>query len=570
MTEPTKPGLTVLGKLISFLLIVLLLGIGGYVVYTKMLAPKMAPQNASSGGTVKIPSGQAQPAQGNANIDTSDVVEAKTSVGALAPAAMFLPKDDTIVIELSEYAGYAGLIVANGGLDPNPNSMFAKYGVKVKLTLSEDESWSKLNAGQIAGSATTADVLAIYGRQLQAVVPAQIGFSRGADALVVRQDVKRINQLKGKLIAAAQFNESDFMIRYLAQEAGMDVNMVNDIRAGRDPDKLNVVYCKDAFAAGDLFLKDIKAGGNSIAGCMTWDPKTTEVVQDSGGQANVLVTNKNLLVVADVLILNKPWAQKNPDKVRGIVAGMLEGNRAVRSNPDNYLSVIGKVFKWDNTETRRQLAKVHLSNLPENTAFFGGTMDAAGSFSGIYQMAVLAYGPRLIPNPIDAENFLAIDALRALEKEGFGKGDVVAIAPIRSGQGGTLENDPLLSKDIRFFFEPNSYKLDMSNKDNDRNLAALKQMLQVSPGSSILLRGHVDNARVAEFRKQGGDAFVREMALKAMELSKNRANEVRRALQERYQIPTERLNTVGRGWEEPAGADSEKNRRVEAQWFTIE
>ena len=147
---------------------------------------------------------------------------------------------------------------------------------------------------------------------------------------------------------------------------------------------------------------------------------------------------------------------------------------------------------------------------------------------------------------------------------------VVATIENKPGQAGSLENDPLLSKDIRFFFEPNSYKLDMTNKDNDKNLAALKQMLQVSPGSSILLRGHVDNARVADFRKQGGETFVREMALKAMELSKNRANEVRRVLQERYQISNERLNTIGRGWEEPAGPDSEKNRRVEAQWFTIE
>ncbi len=73
----------------------------------------------------------------------------------------------------------------------------------------------------MAASVTTVDVLAAYGKQLHAVVPVQIGFSRGADGIVVRSDIKRINQLKGKTIATAQFTEVDFFIRYLAQEAGL-------------------------------------------------------------------------------------------------------------------------------------------------------------------------------------------------------------------------------------------------------------------------------------------------------------------------------------------------------------
>ena len=53
-------------------------------------------------------------------------------------------------------AGYAGLIAANGGLEPTENSLFFKnHGFKVKLTISEDETWSELNEGKIAASVTT-------------------------------------------------------------------------------------------------------------------------------------------------------------------------------------------------------------------------------------------------------------------------------------------------------------------------------------------------------------------------------------------------------------------------------
>lgn len=60
------------------------------------------------------------------------------------------------------------------------------------------------------------------------------------------------------------------------------------------------------------------------------------------------------------------------------------------------------------------------------------------------------------------------------------------------------------------------------------------------------------------------------MALKAVEFSKARAGEIKRLLVERHQADPARLDIAGHGWDEPAGSDPEQNRRVEAQWFTLE
>lgn len=492
-------------------------------------------------------------------------------VPKLAPPAPYTPKDNILDIELSEYAGYAGLIVANGGLEPNDNSIFAKkYGFKVRLKLSEEESWSALNSGKMAASATTVDVLAVYGRQFNVVVPVQIGFSRGADGIVVRKDVKRVNDLKGKVLAASQFTEADFFIRYLAQEAGLGVNMLGDLKDKPDPTKINLVYADDAFIACDHFMQELDGGTQRMMGCVTWAPRTTEAVAESKGKATLLTTNKNLLVIADILIVNKGFAQAQPKMVEGLVAGLLEGNKLVRDNPDPQLDLIGKAFKWDREKTRGELTKVHLSNGPENLAFFSGAIDAAGSFGGIFQSAVYAYGPELIKDPVDAERFASLDALKAMEAAGAFAGQTISIAPIKTAGAGPVESDPLLSKNIRFLFQPNSAALDVNNQENLKNLAALKQLLQVSPGSTILLRGHVDNSRVEEFRNQGGDAFLRQMAMKAIDFSKQRANEIKRLLVEREKVDAARLEAIGRGWEEPLGGEFEQNRRVEAQWFTLE
>src|SRR5687767_6512188 len=273
-----QPRFTALGKFISILLVAGLVTLGVY----------MLRGGFGSGDNPSSATSDAGPEGG-----APEVTEVKVEVPKLSPPAPFPFKDNIVPIEISEYAGYAGLIAANGGLEPTENSYFFKnHGFKVRLTISEDEDWSELNEGKLAASVTTVDVLAAYGKQLHVVVPAQIGFSRGADGIVVRSDIKRINQLKGKTIATAQFTEVDFLIRYLAQEAGLQINPLGSLDATPHPERLNLVYTEEGFGAGDLFLNDIKSGQNKLAGCVTWEPKVSEVVEGSGGQAHVLTTNR--------------------------------------------------------------------------------------------------------------------------------------------------------------------------------------------------------------------------------------------------------------------------------------
>lgn len=554
--------MTTRGKVVLTLLVLAVLAFGVYK-WTGKNRPSSAPSETTASATTGNTAAKTA-------LTASDFVSPVFSCPLLPPPVAYIPKDDTIDIELSEYAGYSGIIAANGGLAPSENSHFyKKHGFKVRITLSEEESWPALNTGRIGASATTVDVLTSYCRNFAVTAPVQIGFSRGADGIVVRKEIRRINDLRGRILVTSQFTEADFFIRYLAQEAGLAVNILNSPDDAPHPDKANLLFATDAFAAADLFLKDLKTGDNLLAGCVTWAPKTTETVDASNGAAVLLTTNKNLLIIADILVVNRGFAAANPKIVAGLVEGILEGNRLVRDHPGAQLDTIARAFKWTREKTSAELAKVHLSNLPENLAFYSGSMDSAGSFSGIYTSALLCYGP-LIDNPVDADRYMDPSHLRALQAAGAFPGQTVSIAPIRSAATGALEGNPLLTKDIHFLFEANSATLQIADRGNQQSLDSIKRLLQVSPGSTILLRGHVDNALVETFRKQGGDALVRSMALKAMELSKNRSNEIRRILIGDLQVPAERIETIGRGWEEPAGPDADQNRRVEVQWFTVE
>jgi NitT/TauT family transport system substrate-binding protein len=557
--------LTPLGTFLTIAIIGGLIGLGAWLMLRPQPAAPTTPPTAAQAA-------QAAPVNEAPDPDAPKTIEPATSVVRLDAAAPHLPKSPVIEVSISEYAGYAGLLAANGGqLEPNAGSLFtSRYGIQVKLHRAEEDLFSDVNSGKIPVLATTVDTLAVLGRQFNVTVPVQLGFSRGADAIVVCSDIPSINALKGRVISSAQFNETDFLIRYLAGEAGIPVQVLPDLTQQPAPDRIGVVYCADAFSAADLFASELKRAQPRLAGCIGWAPRIFDVLDGSGGKARLLVSNKNLLLVADILVCNRGWAEANPKQVEALVAGTIAGNQLVREDPDNQLGGLMKAFGWDRAKAKTELARVHLSNGPENLAFFAGTIDAAGSYGGIFQAAIGAYGSQLIPNPADPDRFLALTALKGLDAAGAFTGQRIAIAPIRSTAGAPLEGSPLLSKDVRFLFEANSSLLDLKNTDNLRWLDSIRSYLQISPGSLIVLRGHVDNQRVPEFRQQGGEALVKSMGLKALELSKQRAAEVKRVLIERLKLDPARVEAVGRGWEEPTGTDPEKNRRVEVQWFTLE
>jgi NitT/TauT family transport system substrate-binding protein len=250
----------------------------------------------------------------------------------------------------------------------------------------------------------------------------------------------------------------------------------------------------------------------------------------------------------------------------------------VRTSPDKYLPVIAKAFKWKPEDAKSEVAKVHLANLPENQAFFAGTLESAGSFEYIYETSIYVYGSGLISNPVEAAKLPDLSHLQAIEKSGQFKDQKAAITPIR-GKSGTAEGDPaakademvaLLSKDIRFQFKPNSSELDMSYTGNQKGLESIAQLVKVSPGSTVLLRGHADGSLVKGVRDRQGEGAARDLLIKLKSLSKARCATVKQVLEEKFKIDAARIESQGVGADEPTGKGADADRRVEVLWMVLE
>ena len=316
----------------------------------------------------------------------------------------YKPKDNVIDVEISEWGGYAPLIVANGGLEPNEDCyLFREHGIKLKIVLSEAEveGWQRINSGQVGVTVTTVDVLAIYGNQLKIESPVQLDFSRGGDGILVTKDITSINQLKGKIVAVAQYTEADFFMRFLAQEAQLKINSLSSPDDSPDPDRVNLVFTKTAEEAAELFVGSVKGGSGYLSGCVTWNPFTIEVPEELPEKVRLLATNRNLLVVGDVLIVNAGFAKQNPNMVKGIVDGILVGVEEIRKNPAATLPVVAQAFSTEEdkktvADVEEMLADVHLSNHAENLLFFAPDPGKIGNFRELYFSAVYAYGRDVI------------------------------------------------------------------------------------------------------------------------------------------------------------------------------
>lgn len=176
MSDPgsiNRPRRSPLGIIVTIILSLAIIGLGGWLYLKNQQSQPVATAPATQQTTQQA---TASGSAGQPAADAPTPVEPSAGSPQIEAAAAYVPKNNVVEIDISEYAGYGGLIVANGGLAPNPDSFFAKnYGFQVKLSVSEEETWGKLNNGKFAASATTADVLAVLGRQFDVVVPVQIG-----------------------------------------------------------------------------------------------------------------------------------------------------------------------------------------------------------------------------------------------------------------------------------------------------------------------------------------------------------------------------------------------------------
>lgn len=590
--ESGSVNLTPLGKIISVVLILGLIGLGAYILMDQFgfgTSPKEPTQVAQSGTASQVAPASGPTPTGEAPADTP---EEKSSQGITtvteykyvpadklppvsgASAYKWDPEKKILRFSYNVWAGWLPIIAANRGTEPNDESIFyKKYGFRVQMVLMDDPVTARdaYVAGDVHTLWGTVDMITLFAggltrdsRTAPRIVQ-QIDWSNGGDGIVVRDTIKTISQLKGKTIAFAPNAPSEYYLMSLLMTAGIS------------PRDIVAKNTDTAFGAAAAFVADKK-----IDACVSWAPDIYNIPDKVKGAKILSSTADANKLIADVYAVRADFMRDHPNVVKGLVAGIFEGMDMIAKDPEPAYEWMAKAFNFPVEEIRDMAGDFHTTNFAENAQFFLNSSNPT-NFERTWKNACYVYGELgRLDNLVPFDKVSDFSIIQQLEKEGTFKHQkdmsIVTFTPgtmlKRAGAGA----EAIITQTIRINFYPNSSNPYEPARDEygvvkqsgqlydmnvDKTLERVAQLSGQFARSMILIEGHTDSSMKGR---------IPESSVKALSLS--RATAIKDALIGKYKFPADKFIVEGVGWAKPADAASPMNqavnRRVEISVFPPE
>ncbi len=289
-------------------------------------------------------------------------------------------------LRVNIWVGCVGGLVANGGLDTVPDSIYAKKGLNVSFKIIDDwtEGAAAIATGNVDMMLTTVDVWAKdFGQFTDKGVGARaffmVDWSRGADGVIGRQGINSIEDLAGKTVAFAPYTPSHFLLWNGLKSSGLGTEQRNEIFA-------KAVHTKDGIEPATLFAQQ------KVEAAVAWDPDMSDAVAKRPGAKKMNDTRIANRLTADVLVVSDSFAAKNPQTVVKFTEGWLEGVEFIKTQPSRAYNLIGTIkdFNIPSDLAKMMLDGVRLADYADNVAFFGQSASDS-DYANIFKMAQEMY-----------------------------------------------------------------------------------------------------------------------------------------------------------------------------------
>jgi ABC-type nitrate/sulfonate/bicarbonate transport system substrate-binding protein/outer membrane protein OmpA-like peptidoglycan-associated protein len=483
-------------------------------------------------------------------------------------------------IPLVTWGGYSALFAANDGIKPSKNSLFYKNGkFVVELIKEEDPNvhlqnfangtypviWSTMDMMPLLYHALRQD------KRSRPMVFGLFDWSKGGDAIVVRDRIKTHKDIKGKTIVTSANTPSNFfLLWYLAQ-----LNI--------KPSEVVIKYTDDAVKAYEAFYQD-----KSIDVCVTWSPFYQELTNPSSKSyvenSRVLITSRDAnQLIADCYIARADFISEHPEIIEAFNKSMMEGYDLLQTNKQIVFKNVATLFKLPGgaNDAEAMLSDVHIPNFPENLMFFDFN-NSASAFKIFILSQEYYKSDGILPQDVnyDPEYCIYTKSLESLKSKNLFAYQTNSIKDSSTQKGSfdiaDLESkNVVLSKDIQIYFDPQKTDFNFNEasnqvKQNKDYLSKIAEQMNIMGTTIVMLIGHLDTTKEEEFKAQGQQVYL-EAKAQARLLSKKRAEFIKQLLIEKYNCPADRIMTKGMGWDNPVDpADQTKNRRVEVKFISLE
>ena len=285
------------------------------------------------------------------------IVTAALALGALPLAAAAQTK---VAIGYSGWTGFAPLTLAKEA------GIFKRHGLDVDLKkIPQKDRHLAIASGDVQCAATTVETWVVWNANGVATKQIfQMDKSYGADGMVVRNDIAKIADLKGKTVAASAPGTAPyFTLAWFLKKNGLSVKDVKVVNLEPGP-------------AAQAFV----AGQNDAA--MTYEPYLS-TVRANPKAGKIIATTLDYPMIMDTFGCTPKFLADNPKAAQALTDSYFEAVAMIAKDPKKSYEIMGADVKQTGEQFGESAKYLRWQDKAANQKFFKGELqqfskDAAG------------------------------------------------------------------------------------------------------------------------------------------------------------------------------------------------
>ncbi|MDQ7824194.1 MAG: transporter substrate-binding domain-containing protein [Candidatus Eremiobacteraeota bacterium] len=209
-----------------------------------------------------------------------------------------------------------------------------------------DEVWGRLAAGSIDVTCAPIDAIALgFARQKPGAVIFKVATSCGADAIVVKPGITRIEELSGKRVALVPASTSSLLLTLFQDKVAKTINECDTVHVANEKEALEM-------------LSSGKADGAVLS-----DPTLQEAINR---KFKVIASTAKTPLVEEYCVAGGPFMKAYPERVDDLVRAWFELLEIYQKSPGMGKRLVSKGCGLDQEKLSLFLSHVTFATLDEN------------------------------------------------------------------------------------------------------------------------------------------------------------------------------------------------------------
>jgi NitT/TauT family transport system substrate-binding protein len=260
-------------------------------------------------------------------------------------------QETKVAIGISGWTGFAPLTLAKEA------GIFKKHGLDVGIKkIPQKDRHLAIASGDVQCAATTVETWVVWNANGVATTQIfQLDKSYGADGMVVKPNITKISDLKGKTVAASAPGTSPyFALAWILKKNGMstkDVNIVN----------------LEPQAAANAMI----AGTAGVDAAMTYEPYLG-AVRAKPEAGKIIATTLDYPMVMDTFGCTPKFLAENPKAAKALADSYFEAVELIQKEPAKSYEIMGADVKQTGEAFGKSAGYLRWQDRAANQKFFAG------------------------------------------------------------------------------------------------------------------------------------------------------------------------------------------------------